>query len=269
MTVTTTTITIDSVKSSNDGVFSSFGIKKLGDTVQTASPLPTSLGSLTAGTCYKLTIVLFCDSLEGAETDQVICTQHEVSVDAAATTTGSFSVVWPMVAQSLTDNSVTVTTYKSTVGSAAAVDLDDSQAAATVDDLTPPGSVKSLSTEIVLAWSGVSQTLSASGTFCLKPDVATISFDDSVVQKNSIQLVNLGVATGQVVGHTVSVSGCGLTSAIQMTTLDGTASVEGLSAGCLYDVEVAAFCTPDLTASDTGKVTGAALTDKHCTSLYF
>ncbi len=266
--MTTTTITIDSVKSSNDGVFSSFGIKKLADTVQIASPLPTSLSSLTAGTCYKLTIVLFCDTFEGAETEQVICTQHEVSVSAADTTTSSFSVVWPMVAQSLTGNSVTVTTYKSTVGTAAPVMHTASQAA-TVDDLTPPGSVKSLSTEIVLAWSGVSQTLSASGTFCLKPDVATISFDYSVVQKNSIQLVNLGVATGQVVGHTVSLSGCGLSASIEVTTLDGTALAEGLSAGCLSDVEVVAFCTPDSSASDTGKVTGAALTAKHCTGLYF
>ncbi len=266
VTVTTTSITIDSVESSNSGVFSSFGFKKLGDISQTASPLPTSLSSLAAGTCYKLTIVLFCDTLEGAAAEQVICTQHEASVDSETTT--SVSVVWPMAAATLTANSITVSSYASSLDGGADIDRTaNANAAFTLDGFTVPGKVHTLATKICLS-NGQSAITSATINFCVKPDQATITHADTVSTTSSVQFANLAVASGEKTGLVLTLNGCGLSSAATETITTDTTTFNSLVAGCKYSISIVSFCHPD-GSTDANvadeRLFGTALTFDQCT----
>ena len=97
-TVTTTSITIDSVVAAT-GVNTDFGIKSVGGNAEPDSSVKTVTG-LDAGTCYVVSIVLFCNSVEGDATEQEFCTtDHEQDLNSHATS--GVTVNWPMVVSSL------------------------------------------------------------------------------------------------------------------------------------------------------------------------
>ena len=264
-TFDTTSITLTGIHQLNSsGMFEDFWFVVNPDIT---SEYVKTVSGLEPGSCHMIEVVLQCGVLYGSPIGHKYCTQHEVEIQDGSETLEGVTLIAPIDAGS---SGVTVTSYTYSVD-----DVESDPKAAPLNEawiitgITPPGSVHNISTTVRFSINEDSE--SATIDFCLKPEVATIPHDQTTVGINDFTLTNMSVANGKFTGHKVVVSGaapCELTAVNNIVLTGGNVSFAGLIPGCIYDVVATSFCQPDGTGDDAGKVEGAPLTEKQCTSRF-
>ena len=256
-TVTTTAVTITGINAlkTAGSKYDNFFLKYNG-----GSNTKTVTG-LTAATCYDMTIVLKCGTLESETTGHKFCTKHVVAI--ASQTTSSVTVSWPFDSTKL--NGLSVTSYTSSVDTRSSVAQTAGSSFTVNTLLTPPGSIHNIATTVKFSQEQVNEADAVE--FCLKPDTVTVASDQTTVTTSGFTISGFGVATGVSAGYEGTLTRDDNTQTVcaepsgNAATFSGTsATYSSLTPGCVYNLAVNAFCT-----LQNANVQGATLNYNQCT----